>query len=84
MPSLTTLTEELCVAIIEHLDVDSFIQLSQTNQLFQRLCHVDVPGRHEEAEIFLSMSHASFFIVFKRSRCAAVTLSVRTNEASSN
>ena len=56
MPTLATLPEELCIAIVEELDIASFIQLSQTNRLFRRLCDINVPRRREEAKAFYNRS----------------------------
>jgi hypothetical protein len=52
-PLLATLPEELCLAIIEKLDISSIIALSQTSRRFNRLSDPTEESRHSQMIKFL-------------------------------
>lgn len=51
-PSLSTIPEELCLSIIEKMDMSSIIALSQTNRFFNRLSDPTEKSRRSELEDF--------------------------------
>lgn len=52
MASITSLPDELLILIIDQLKIVPFLQLSQTNRLFRRLCDINDPARREEVALF--------------------------------
>lgn len=52
-PRLGALPDELCVEIIDNLDMESFIQLSQVNKQFRRLCDRHDPSKRDAMHKYL-------------------------------
>ena len=58
MATINSLPEELCVTMVEELDLVSLIQLSQTSRLFRRLCNVNDALNPQAVANLLCQAHA--------------------------
>jgi len=58
---LTDLSEEVLIAILEHVSAPGLINMSKTSWLFHRICHTDTLWRHRcRVRIYFYISLLSF------------------------